>query len=147
MSNSTNETIRIIRNLRGFKQSYMALKMGVSQQDYSHLEKHGKKITLEQMIIICKILEVNKKFVTQFDSTLFFEQMQQEKLDTVIPDNLLRSIDDKSDKLATTLKAQIKKQQENLNGLRKQNRKLNETIKDLMQLLLEKKVSEEIKFK
>ena len=113
--------------------------MGVSQQDYSHLEKHGKNITLEQMIIICKIFEVNKEFITQFDSTLFFEEMQQEKLDTVIPDDLLRSIDDISDELATALKAQIKRQQENLNGLRKQNRELNGTIKDLMQLLLKKK--------
>jgi hypothetical protein len=64
--------------------------------------------------------------------------MQQEKTDTVIAKDLLGGVNDKEE-IALILKTHIKRLLENLNGLRKQNRELNGTIRDLRQVLLEKK--------
>ena len=144
MSHSINETIRILRNLRGYKQSYMASKMGVSQQDYSHLEKHGKKITNDQIIIICKILEINEDLITAFEPTLFFKQFQKKKIVANIHEDLLRVIDEKEDDVTKALKVHIIRLLENIDGLRNQVKEQNETIKDLRQALL-KKIGEGVK--
>ena len=64
--------------------------------------------------------------------------MQQEKTDTVIAKDLLGGVNDKEE-IALILKTHIKRLLENLNGLRKQNRELNGTIRGLRQVLLEKK--------
>lgn len=137
MLNSINETIRILRTLRQYKQSFMASKLGISQQDYSYLESHGRKITEDQIILICEILEVNQDFIMQFNSTLFFKQIQREETNIVLPEGLLRGIDDK-DEVTIALKAHITRLLENIHGLRNQVKEQNETIKDLRQALLKK---------
>lgn len=143
MPHSINETIRILRSLRGYKQTYMASKMGISQQDYSHLEKHGKKITNDQIILISGILQVSEEFIRLFDPTLFFKQIQQEETNVGIPNvgipkDLLSGIDN-TDEVVIALKAHIIRLLENIHGLRKQNSELNQTIKALRKALLQKK--------
>ena len=137
MPNSINETIRILRNLRGYKQSYMAFKMGISQQDYSHLEKHSKKITVNQIILICEILEVNEDFITQFDSTLFFKQKGREQTNYANIDDLLGDID-RIGQVIGGLKANIIGLLASIHGLNNQVKEQTQTIINLEQELQKK---------
>lgn len=140
-SNSINEIIRILRNLRGYKQSFMAKKLGISQQDYSHIETRGKKISNEQLISICRILGVHQDFLTEFDPELFFRQMLQGQ-ETGIPEDLLKELADKGE-LFIVLKAYIVRMHDNLRGLRNQLKEQNQTIKDLREALLRNNLDKE----
>lgn len=137
MPSSINETIRILRNLRGYKQSFMALKMGITQQDYSHLEKHGKHIADNQITLICEILEVTEESLEQFDPAILLEQIKKKNANINSLEDLLSGIKNK-DEVVIALKAFIKRLLENIRGLRNQIKVQNETIKDLRQMLQEK---------
>lgn len=55
------KNIREIRE-RGFiSQDYMAAKMGIAQNTYSKIELGKTKITLERLLMIAHILEVDAK--------------------------------------------------------------------------------------
>lgn len=62
MTNST-DLIRNLRVLRGYSQSYMARRLGISQQSFSKMERRESVITIERMKVIAQILEVD---VSQF---------------------------------------------------------------------------------
>ncbi len=58
-------TFSIARNIRaervrcGFTQLQMAHKLGLSATGYNHKENGKRQFTLEEFILICKILEVD----------------------------------------------------------------------------------------
>ncbi|WP_221390730.1 helix-turn-helix domain-containing protein [Dyadobacter sp. NIV53] len=54
---STN--IRKIREYRNYTQDYLAMKLGISQNAYSKIELAYTRITLERLIQIAQILEVD----------------------------------------------------------------------------------------
>ncbi|WP_254561198.1 helix-turn-helix domain-containing protein [Dyadobacter diqingensis] len=51
--------IRKIREYRDYSQEYLAMKLGISQNAYSKIELAYTKITLERLIQIAAVLEVN----------------------------------------------------------------------------------------
>jgi transcriptional regulator with XRE-family HTH domain len=51
--------IRRIREYRDYTQGYLALKLGISQNAYSKIELAYTRITLERLIQIADILEVD----------------------------------------------------------------------------------------
>jgi transcriptional regulator with XRE-family HTH domain len=53
------EKIRLARLFRGYKQQYMGDKMGISQLAYSRLERRSSRMTVEQMMKIADILDVD----------------------------------------------------------------------------------------
>ena len=136
MPNSINDTIRILRNLRGYKQSYMASKMSITQQDYSHLEKHGKNITNEQRRLICEILEVEEEFIKQFDADILLKGQGNTQENFITHEFLLSTLENK-DEVVMVLKAHIIRLLENIVGLRNQIKEQNETIRELRQLFNE----------
>lgn len=53
------ERIKKIRELRCFKQSYVAMRLGVTQQAYSAYELNTKDMKLCNLVKVAKILEVD----------------------------------------------------------------------------------------
>jgi transcriptional regulator with XRE-family HTH domain len=51
--------IRKIREYREYTQEYLAMKLGISQNAYSKIELAYTRITLERLIQIAQILEVD----------------------------------------------------------------------------------------
>lgn len=58
------QKIKKIRELRGFSQEYMAVKLKVSQEQYSYIETKQKNIPLPQKEEIAKLLGVHPPKIT-----------------------------------------------------------------------------------
>ena len=56
---SVSLNIRKVREYRSYTQDYLALKLGISQNAYSKLELAYTRITLERLIQIAQILDVD----------------------------------------------------------------------------------------
>jgi transcriptional regulator with XRE-family HTH domain len=54
-----SETIRRIREAKGFKQDYVATQLNITQQAYSKLEKKPEMMTLQRLKDLSKILQVS----------------------------------------------------------------------------------------
>jgi len=59
MTFSIGRNIRAERVRCGFTQREMARKLGLSATGYNHKENGKRQFTLEEFILICKILEAN----------------------------------------------------------------------------------------
>ncbi|TAE75744.1 MAG: XRE family transcriptional regulator [Bacteroidetes bacterium] len=68
--------IRKIRELANIKQTYMADKLGISQQQYSALEKGDVKITTEKLQKIANLLNVTPEKITEFDEQKLFGNIE-----------------------------------------------------------------------
>jgi transcriptional regulator with XRE-family HTH domain len=64
---TTGLRIKKLRELRGYSQSYMASKLGISQEQYSYLETKQKSIPGEQVRVIAALLEVDEELLRNFD--------------------------------------------------------------------------------
>lgn len=51
--------IRMVRELRGYSQDYMAEKLGVAQNTYSKIETNQSKLSVETMKKIADVLEIS----------------------------------------------------------------------------------------
>jgi transcriptional regulator with XRE-family HTH domain len=56
---SVAANIRKIREFRSYTQEYLAMKLGISQNAYSKIELAYTRITLERLIQIAEILEID----------------------------------------------------------------------------------------
>lgn len=54
----TSETIRLIRESRGYSQEFVANKLGITQQAYSVGEKNPDSMTLKRLRALSKVLDV-----------------------------------------------------------------------------------------
>lgn len=54
------QKIKAIRDLKGFKQDYVAEKLGISSGHYSNLENRHKTCTLYILIRLCQILDTTQ---------------------------------------------------------------------------------------
>ena len=52
------ERIRLLRQLKGYSQNYMALKLGISQRAYSKLETNKVELTVKRLKQIANVLEI-----------------------------------------------------------------------------------------
>lgn len=64
---TTGIRIKKLRELRGYSQSYMACKLGISQEQYSYLETKQKCIPASQLSIIARLLGVKEELLNTFD--------------------------------------------------------------------------------
>lgn len=53
------QRIKAIRELRGLKQSYVALKLGIKQQAYSSYELQASDKKIKHLVAVAKVLEVD----------------------------------------------------------------------------------------
>lgn len=61
------ERIKKIRNLRGLKQEYMALQIGVTQSSYSKIKNGNQKLTFEVIEKIANVLNIPANHLIQKD--------------------------------------------------------------------------------
>lgn len=76
--------IKKIRELRNYRQEYMAEKLGISQVSYSRVESGQTKLNLSRLEDIAKILEVNQIFIINFDESYILKQCTHCEKDTFI---------------------------------------------------------------
>lgn len=69
-NNEILERIKKIRNLRGVKQEYIALQMGMSQSTYSKIENGNQKLTFEVIEKIANALNVSINQLTDKDTQI-----------------------------------------------------------------------------
>jgi transcriptional regulator with XRE-family HTH domain len=65
--------IRKVRELKGYSQEYIASAMGISQRQYSRLEKNETELTLSKLISIADILEATPQQLMGFDEKFIFQ--------------------------------------------------------------------------
>jgi transcriptional regulator with XRE-family HTH domain len=78
MTITPSDIIRAARQARGFSQEYIALKLGVTQQTYSNLEKNPDGTTLGRLRELAKILEVDLITLIGESSTMVQTNMNQQ---------------------------------------------------------------------
>ena len=54
-----SKSIRKIRNSLGFSQGYVAKKLNVTQQAYSHMENAPHKVSIERLSEICTVFKID----------------------------------------------------------------------------------------
>jgi transcriptional regulator with XRE-family HTH domain len=71
--------IRKIRELRGFKQDYVAKQLGMTQSNYSKMEKQKDKenIPFEMLERVAKVLDVDPLDILNFDEKFVFNIQEQ----------------------------------------------------------------------
>jgi len=71
------KNIRKIRELKDFDQQYMALQLGISQSQYSKLEKGQKDITLHMLEAIATVLGISRRVLEDFSVAKLFSEKKK----------------------------------------------------------------------
>jgi transcriptional regulator with XRE-family HTH domain len=72
MNENLGDTIRKIRELKNFSQSYMAERLGLSVSGYGKIERNETELTLSRIKQIAEIFEMDFTKVLSFDKNLVF---------------------------------------------------------------------------
>lgn len=107
--------IRKLRELKGYTQKYMAIKLGISQEQYSYLETKQKNITDEQIKIIALVFGVKEDYLRSFDPKNIIESTPNESVEQFfnIHNHLIETHENEK-KLFLELIANLKKEIEEL---------------------------------
>ena len=68
-----NKNIKTLREIRNFKQDYMAKMLGISQPAYSKIEQGTVDVSSTMIFKIAKILDVPAKHILEFDTETFLK--------------------------------------------------------------------------
>ncbi len=53
------KNIRIVREIKGFSQEYMSMKLHISQSAYAKIERGETRLTVQRLHTICSILDID----------------------------------------------------------------------------------------
>ena len=67
-----NKNLRIIREIRGYSQDYIANQLGISQNAYSKLERGETGIDEKKLEQISKVLNVSSETIKNFSEAIVF---------------------------------------------------------------------------
>ncbi|MBR6358287.1 MAG: helix-turn-helix transcriptional regulator [Lachnospiraceae bacterium] len=73
------KNIKLYRNLRNLTQEQVAAKLDIDTNYYSQLEQGRRRFTLEKVVGICRILNVNPDKIIPSDSTIVMEDSAERK--------------------------------------------------------------------
>jgi len=76
---SIGTKIRKIRELKGYSQEFLAIQLGMSQNNYSRIENNDINVTLSKLQKIAEVLEVNVIKVIAFDEEQLFNNSLLDK--------------------------------------------------------------------
>ncbi|MBX3101666.1 MAG: helix-turn-helix transcriptional regulator [Bacteroidetes bacterium] len=71
--NAIGNKIRMVRELRGYSQEYMADRMGISQTSYSRLESEATDLTLSRLDQVANVLEINPMDLLAMEEKFIFQ--------------------------------------------------------------------------
>ena len=71
------QKIRKIRDLKGFSQEYMALRLNMSQTNYSKIESDEVKLIVDRLMEIGDIFGMDPLDILSFDKELIFNNHDQ----------------------------------------------------------------------
>ena len=77
MDKKMGQKVRMVRELKGFSQEYMAHSLGMSQRGYSKLERDESKLDWERITQIAKLFEMEPLDLVSFDDNLVFNNCTQ----------------------------------------------------------------------
>jgi transcriptional regulator with XRE-family HTH domain len=77
MDKKMGQKVRMVRELKGFSQEYMAHSLGMSQRGYSKLERDESKLDWERITQIAKLFEMEPLDLVSFDDNLIFNHCTQ----------------------------------------------------------------------
>jgi len=77
MNENISETIRLIRESKGFSQKYIASKLNITQQAYSKMEKQPENITIQRFREIAGILNVTILTLLGKENMYFMQNINQ----------------------------------------------------------------------
>lgn len=78
------KNIRKIRELKNYKQEYIANELNISVRGYSKIENEETQITVNRLVEIANILEVDPMEIIQFDSNKVINNNQDFDLQFLI---------------------------------------------------------------
>jgi transcriptional regulator with XRE-family HTH domain len=78
MKVNVGETIRLIRESKGYSQDYVASKLYITQQAYSRLEKNPENITLKRLRELAKILDTSLLSLIGEENMYFMQNINQQ---------------------------------------------------------------------
>lgn len=73
------QKLRKLRELRNFTQEYMAKSLGMTQQNYSKMEKSEIKFSEDRVEKLAKILDIDVNKLNNFDEKFIFTQNNEER--------------------------------------------------------------------
>jgi transcriptional regulator with XRE-family HTH domain len=73
----TGDKIRHFRTEKGFKQEYVADRIGMKQQEYSKMERGEKSVTVEKLQQIAQVLEVELMKIIEYGDGPVFNSINQ----------------------------------------------------------------------
>lgn len=108
--NSIGSKIRKIRELKGYSQEYMSVKLDLSQRAYSKIENDGIKLDWNRIEAISKILQIEPIDLVSFDDNLVFNNSPQSgknntnTINNNFPDELKKLYEDRISHLEEEVK-------------------------------------------
>lgn len=106
--NFVTENIRILREIKGLSQDYMAMKLDISQSGYAKLESGKCNITMQRLAEIANILEVDaKELLIQRSTNNYYFENNQVANATQIVENLHMANKEVYDKIISNMEAEI----------------------------------------
>lgn len=69
--------IRKIREIKGYSQEYIASKMSITQNSYSKLERGETNLSIDRLMEICSVLEIELSTLMNFDEKMVFNNCTQ----------------------------------------------------------------------
>jgi transcriptional regulator with XRE-family HTH domain len=79
MKPNMNETIRLIRESKGYSQDFVASKLFFTQQSYSRLERNPENMTLSRLRDLAKILAVSLLTLLGEENMCFTQNINQQE--------------------------------------------------------------------
>ena len=99
--------IRMIRELKGFSQEFMANSLGITQNSYSKLENQKTKLSLERINSISKILEIDPIDLITFEENLVFNKCSQSGKIQTLNNNFPKELKEQYENQIAHLKEEV----------------------------------------
>ncbi|MBC6399600.1 MAG: helix-turn-helix transcriptional regulator [Ekhidna sp.] len=108
---NVGENIRKLRELKGYSQEYMAVKLKMSQRNYSRIEKEESKLDLQKLQQIGEILEVTPVQLIGFDDRIIFNQNNNKEAPNIynnhFPEKMHRLLQEQYEKRIKQLEDEV----------------------------------------
>jgi transcriptional regulator with XRE-family HTH domain len=126
---NVGENIKKLRELKNYTQEYMAKALNISPTTYGDIERNKSELTINRVVEIAKVLEVNYLQILEFNPNQIFNFHNSSTANGFYGTVHQNKIDEATHELIAELKSSI-------HGLRKENDDLRIENKQLREVFL-----------